>query len=77
MTSASQSKLHSLLEQFTNIAIGYGVAVASQIAIFPLFDIHIPLADNFYIALWFTGVSLARGYLVRRMWNAIHVRTSR
>ena len=36
----SQSKKGSLLEAFINVAIGYGVAVASQIVIFPLFRVH-------------------------------------
>ena len=46
-----QSKKHSLLESFANVLVGYLVAVASQILIFPFFNIHIPLADNFLIGL--------------------------
>lgn len=42
----SQSKKGSLLEAFINVAIGYGVAVASQIVIFPLFGVHISVAEN-------------------------------
>jgi hypothetical protein len=45
------------------------VAVASQLAIFPIFNIHIPIKDNFMIGLWFTGVSLARSYCIRRWFN--------
>jgi uncharacterized protein (DUF2062 family) len=66
----SQSRVHSALESAANVAIGYGVAVASQLAIFPLFGIHIPLADNLVIGGYFTLISLARGYLVRRAFNA-------
>lgn len=65
----SQSRLHSALESAANVAIGYGVAVASQIAIFPLFGIHIPLADNLVIGGYFTLISLARSYLLRRWFN--------
>ena len=61
-----QTKLHSVLESITNTVIGYVVAVASQLVIFPMFDIHIPLHDNLLIGVWFTAISLARGYLVRR-----------
>jgi len=64
-----QTKLQSLLESLTNITIGYLVAVGSQIVLFPFFDIHISVADNFIIGLWFTLISLVRGYAVRRWFN--------
>ena len=69
-----QSRLASFLESIVNIAIGYGVAVASQLAIFPLFGIHIPLSDNLAIGAWFTVISLIRSYVVRRAFNAWHGR---
>lgn len=65
----TQSRLHSALESAANVAIGYGVAVASQLAIFPLFGIHIALADNLVIGGYFTLISLARSYLLRRWFN--------
>jgi uncharacterized protein (DUF2062 family) len=69
-----QSRLASFIESIVNIAIGYGVAVGSQLAIFPLFGIDIPLSDNLAIGLWFTAISLVRSYVVRRMFNAWHGR---
>jgi hypothetical protein len=71
-----QSRIGSLIESFVNIAIGYGVAVASQLAIFPLFGIVIPLSDNLMIGLWFTVISLVRSYVVRRAFNAYHGRAA-
>ena len=68
----SQTKLQSFGESVLNILIGYGVAVASQIIIFPFFDINIPIADNFIIGFYFTIISLIRSYLIRRMFNRIH-----
>jgi hypothetical protein len=65
-----QTKLGSLIESFMNIAIGYGVALMSQIIIFPLFDINVPLKTNLWIGLWFTVVSLIRSYIIRRWFNA-------
>ena len=65
----TQSRLGSLLESIANIAVGYGVAVASQLLIFPLFGIHIPLSDNLLIGVWFTLISLARSYIIRRWFN--------
>lgn len=64
-----QSRLHSLIESVTNVAIGYTVALASQLAVFPMFDIHVPLSDNLAIGAWFTAISIVRSYLVRRFFN--------
>jgi hypothetical protein len=61
-----QTKTHSLIESVTNVVVGYLVAVFSQIAIFPFFDIDIPIRDNFLIGLWFTVVSIGRSYALRR-----------
>ena len=65
-----QTRLGSLIESGMNIAIGYVVALASQLLIFPLFDIHIPLSDNLLIGAWFTMISLVRSYVIRRWFNA-------
>ena len=65
----SQSKKGSLLEAFINVAVGYAVAVASQIVIFPLFDVHISVADNMAIGGFFTVVSIVRSYALRRLFN--------
>ncbi len=61
-----QTRKHSLIESCANTAIGYTVAVLSQLAIFPMFDIHVPLHDNLLIGAWFTAISLVRGYVLRR-----------
>ena len=66
----TQSRAMSAAESVANVAIGYGVAVASQIVILPLFGVHLALADNLAIGAWFTVISLARSYIVRRAFNA-------
>ena len=63
-----QSKKHSFFESLQNVAIGYLIAVGSQVVIFPLFDIHLPIKANFQIGLFMTVVSVCRSYLIRR-WN--------
>ena len=65
-----QTRLGSLIESLMNIAIGYGVALLSQIAIFPMFGIHVPLSTNLLIGAWFTIISLVRSYIIRRWFNA-------
>ena len=64
-----QSRLSSFVESCINVAIGYAVALLSQIAIFPWFGIHVSLTTNLWIGLWFTLISIARSYLVRRAFN--------
>ena len=65
-----QTRLGSLIESLLNIAIGYVVALLSQLMIFPLFDIHVPLSTNLWIGAWFTLISLVRSYIIRRWFNA-------
>lgn len=64
-----QSKKHSLIESFTNVLIGYVVALLSQLAVFPLFDINVPFTDNLLIGAYFTIISLVRSYVIRRWFN--------
>lgn len=64
-----QTRRGSLVESLANVLIGYLVAVGSNAAIFPLFGIHTSISTNLQIGLCFTGVSLVRGYLIRRLFN--------
>lgn len=69
-----QSKTQSLIESCINVFIGYIVAVASQFVIYPLFDISVSVEENLAIGLYFTMVSLVRGYFVRRWFNSKYVK---
>jgi len=69
-----QTKTQSLIESITNIAIGYSVAIASQLAVFPLFNINVTIQDNLMIGLYFTAISLVRSYVVRRYFNKRHTK---
>jgi hypothetical protein len=67
-----QSRIQSFIESVANVAIGFLVALASQLIIFPVFDIHIPLSENLAIGAFFTVISIVRSYVVRRIFNRIH-----
>jgi len=69
-----QTKLQSLFESLTNIAVGYIVSILSQLVIFPLFGISTTIKDNLMIGLFFTVVSIVRGYCLRRFFNWYHCR---
>ena len=51
------------------MGIGYGVAVLTQVVVFPLFGIRVPLRDNLTIGAVFTVISIVRSYTVRRVFS--------
>jgi hypothetical protein len=65
-----QSRVGSLIESCASTLIGFGVALLSQLVIFPLYGVHVPLSTNLAITVWFTFISVARSYCVRRFFNA-------
>lgn len=66
-----QSRRMSLVESIANVIVGYGVAVATQILIFPIFGLHTTLAQNLKMGAVFTLVSIARSFALRRVFEAI------
>ena len=60
-----------MIEAVANVVIGYWIAVGAQMAIFPLFGVHLPVSDNLMIAVLFTVVSLVRSYVLRRVFNRL------
>ena len=71
-----QSRLMSLVEAVANVMIGYGVAVITQILIFPIFGLHTTLTQNLKMGAIFTVVSIARSFALRRVFEAIRMRRS-
>ena len=69
-----QSRLMSLVEAVANVVVGYGVAVITQILIFPTFGLHTTLAQNLKMGAIFTVVSIARSFALRRLFEGIRVR---
>lgn len=65
-----QTRIGSLFESAVNIVIGYFVALISQLLVFPMFGIDVPLSTNLWIGAWFTVISLVRSYVIRRWFNA-------
>ena len=66
-----QSRWMSLVESLTNIAVGYGLAVLTQILVFPLFGLRASLGENLLIGGIFTIISLARSFALRRLFNSL------
>ena len=72
-----QSRAMSLVESLANVAVGYGVAVVTQILIFPIFGLHTTLAQNLMMGSIFTVVSIGRSYALRRLFEEIRLRHAR
>jgi hypothetical protein len=71
-----QSRLMSLVESLANVLVGYGVAVATQMAVFPLFGLTVTVTENLLIGLIFTVASIVRSYALRRSFEALRMRQS-
>jgi hypothetical protein len=72
-----QSRWMSLVESVANVLVGYIVAVATQVLVFPLFGLHATLSQNLMIGSIFTCVSLIRNFLLRRAFEARRVRQAK
>jgi len=66
----SQTKLSSFIEALMNVAIGFSINYIANLLIFPLFDMHISLADNFWLGMIYTVISIVRSYVIRRWFNS-------
>jgi hypothetical protein len=73
----TQSRRMSLIEAITNVAVGYGLAVATQIVVFPWFGLHPSLSENLTIGAIFVGISLLRSYTLRRLFERRRSRSHR
>jgi len=65
----SQTKTHSWVEAWTNVAIGYVINVVANLLIFPLFGINIAFTTNLGMGLIYTIISVIRSYVLRRVFN--------
>ena len=65
-----QSKTGSLVEQILNIGSGFFLSLFLwSVVIVPVWELDVTMTDNLAITGTFTVVSVARGYLWRRLFN--------
>jgi hypothetical protein len=64
-----QSRAMSIVEAATNVVVGYVLAIMTQIVVFPWLGIEAALHEHLAIGLIFVGISLTRGYLLRRLFE--------
>jgi hypothetical protein len=66
----TQTRLGSLIEALINVVIGFSINFVANMLIFPLFGFHISPGANFAMGCIYTGISIARSYVIRRWFNA-------
>ena len=66
-----QSRLMSLVEAVANVVVGFLVAVATQIVVFPIVGLQVSPGQNVQVALAFTAVSICRSFLLRRLFETL------
>lgn len=64
-----QTKKHSIIESICNVLIGYMIAIIGQLIIFPILEKDFSAADNIITGIFFTALSLARSYILRRFFT--------
>ncbi len=64
----------SLMEAITNVVVGYGIALLTQLLLFPVFAVRLEWGQNVSIAAVFTIVSLVRSFALRRLFERLRLR---
>lgn len=70
-----QSRAMSFLESAINIVVGFGISFVAQLIFLPMLGVAIELHQNFIFALIMTAISLCRSFVLRRLFEALHIRT--
>lgn len=66
-----QSKRNSVLESIVNVIAGLLISFLIQLWIYPLLGIEVSINQNIFITFVFFIASFVRGYIIRRIFNAI------
>lgn len=64
-----QTKAQSIIEVLAGTAFGFGIALLAQVLITKHYGIISTFAQDVWITIFFTGISIVRGYAVRRFFN--------
>ncbi len=67
----SQSRKGSITETVANTAIGFAINWGANLVILPMFGLPLTGGQAFHMGLVFTAISIARGYVMRRVFNRI------
>ncbi len=63
-----QTSRQSWAEAWVNIGVGYFISLTANMVVLPCFGVSVSLKQSFA----FTGLSLVRAYVLRRIFNRWH-----
>lgn len=69
-----QRRLHSFIEACLNTGLGFGISVLAGVFVYPLFGVSFSVIELTGITAIFTVISILRGYIVRRLFNWMHIK---
>ena len=69
-----QTRWMSLVESSANVVVGYGLAVLTQILVFPIFGLQASVGENLLIGGVFTAISVIRSFALRRLFKRVNSR---
>jgi hypothetical protein len=72
-----QTRLGSLIETLINIGTGFLISMLINIWILPQVGCQVTTGQNVFIVVVFTVASIIRSYVLRRIFNALTVRSLR
>lgn len=72
--SKGQSTKMSLVESVVSVIAGYILTVLIQLMVYPMFGINIPSQAAMFISLVVVVAAFAKNFMVRRVFNHLHVR---
>lgn len=65
----TQTRLGALIESLSNVAVGLGISISATMLIFPALGYPVKWGEATWISAFFTAVSIARSYLMRRFFE--------
>lgn len=70
-----QARSTSLMKSVTSTAVGFAISFAAQLVFLPMLGVRIELHQNMIFAIIMTLISIARGYAMERVFEAMGWRT--
>lgn len=68
-SGSGQSVRESIMEAWTNVAIGFGINYVANLLVLPLAGLAVTPGGAFWIGCIFTGISVCRSFVIRRWYN--------
>lgn len=67
----SQSRWMSFVEAWAGVGVGFGINYLANLYLLPLWGLSVRPAQALTIGAVFTGISLARSYVLRRVFEGV------